>query len=709
MITEKKKSTIFGITLKKWVKRLLIISFSFILFIAIFMVISPSIIRNQLEKHGKEWVGRRLTLSDLSINYFTSTVKLSGATMYEANDKDKFVSLDSLILDIDPLEYFSSAIVVEQFYVKNLWVNISQKDSIFNFDDLIAFYNSDSKTDTISNQQENEEDSYLFSLTDFRLNGGTLVYNDKVRDVTQTLDNLSFYLPHVEWGRGSSNMDASFKLTEGGKFGIASEFDSKKGDYLLHVKMDSLDISAFKPYTKDYLKIKDLKGLASGNVDISGNINNVNSLRVKGISTLYNFALTDMSGRTFLEAKELVCPIENIMPMESLYQLGDISIYEPHVDFELFKDSNNFYRSFGLDEPEINTESTVTAESENDKPLVYSVNSLKVNEGTLKFTDHTTTSPFIYNFSKVKMNFNEIKSDSDWVNGKSSMVLNERGQLAADIGFNPNDAAMNMKVNYVISNFQLSDLNIYSMEYTGYPILYGDMYYKGLIDIDHGKLNLENKLIVHNAEVGNKKGSPFYNLPLKVALFILKDKDGVINMDIPVRGDLNDPEIDIRKIIWRTFGKFLVKTVTSPFRALSNLINVDPGDIKEISYTYMDTTLVGRKEHQLNLLRKLETSKPGLDIELVYFNDKVKQKEEIASKLELMDTLKIDSISKAFDSIRVASVKTYLAKQSNDSTKIKITIPSPSNLKNTGAQPVFEIKYKMQGQEQQEFDIEEEF
>ncbi|MCH4553784.1 DUF748 domain-containing protein [Aestuariibaculum lutulentum] len=707
MATEKQKSNLFGFTLRNSIKRLLIISFSLLLLIVVLLAVSPSIIRSQLEKNGKEWVGRKLTLNDLSINYFTSTVKLSGATMYEANDQDKFVSIDSLILDVDPLEYFSSSIVVEQLYIKNLWVNISQKDSIFNFDDLVAFYTTENKNDTVSIQKTKDDEAYLFSLSDFRLNGGTLVYNNEAHEVTQTLNNLSFYLPHVEWGRGSSNMDASFKLTEGGRFGIASEFDSKKGDYLLHVEMDSLDISTFKPYTKDYLNIGGLKGLAYGKFDISGNINTVNTLTIQGTSSLEHFALSDVSGRTFLGANKIVCPIEKLMPMQSLYQLGDISIQAPDVDFELFKDSNNFYRSFGLDEPEINENPPVLSENHEETPLRYSIKSLHVNDGKLKFTDHTTSSPFVYNFSKAKMDFNEIKSDSDWVKGKASMVLNERGQLAADIGFNPNDAAMNMKVNYVISNFQLSDLNIYSMEYTGYPILYGDMYYKGIIDIDHGKLNLENKLIVHNAEVGNKKGSPFYNLPLKVALFILKDKDGVINMDIPVRGDLNDPQINIKKIVWSTFGKFLVKTVTSPFRALSNLINVDPSDIKEINYTYMDTTLVGRREHQLNLLRRLEKSKPGLDIELVYFNDKTKQQEEIAKQLELLDTMKVDSISKAFDSVRVASIKTYLAKQSNDSTKIKITLPSSSNLKNIGAQPVFEIKYKMEGQEQQDFEIEE--
>ena len=675
---------------KKPIKITLILVLSLLVLIVISLAVAPNIVKTQLEKHGKEWVGRNLKINDLSVNYFTSTIKLNKAVMFEENGKDPFVALDSLILDLDLLKYFSSEVVVEELSVKNLKVNIAQKDSVFNFDDLVAFYNTENHTDTIP---QNNEEALLFSLSNLKLDGGTLMYNDQNRNVTQVLENLSFFLPHIEWGRGSSKMGISFKFNEKGRFDINSEFNSQNGDYQFHVNVDSLDMSPFKPYTKDYLNVGGIKGIASGNIDIAGNINTLDTLNITGLTIFEDFALLDSLGQSFLGAQKVVCPLEMIEPMKSVYRLGDIRLTAPNVSFELYKDSNNFYRSFGLDSPEAD----MSTENHQEAPLVYSVKSLSLEQGTFRLKDYTTRWPFVYDFSDMKMDFGSINNSSKWIDGKMSMVLNKRGQLEANVGFNPNDAAMNMKVDYVISNFQLGDLNIYSMEYTGYPILYGDMYYKGVIDIDKGNLNLENKLTVHNAEIGNKKGSGFYNLPIKLALFILKDKDGVINMDIPVTGNLNDPKINIRKIIWKTFGNFLVKTVTSPFRALSNLISVDPSDIKEINYTYMDTTLVSSKERQLKLLRKLETSKPNLDIELVYFNDKRKQREEIAKQLEIEDELKTDSIANLFDNVCIKSIKTYLSEKFGDSTRIKVTVPAKFNPKNRGSQPVFEVKYKMQG------------
>lgn len=660
--------------------------------ISITLIAAPSIVKNQLEKHGKTWVGRSLKIKDLSVNYFTSTIKINEAAMLEANDKDVFVSFDSLKLDVDLLKYFSSEVVVEALDIKNLKVNITQNDTVFNFDDLVAFYNTPSK-DTLNIK---DEDTLFFNLSNLKLDGGTLIYNDKKMGVTQKLDKLSFFLPHIEWGHGSSNMDASFKLSKGGEFGINSNFNSKNGNYKFNININDLDVSQFKPYTEEYLIVSQIKGLASGNINITGNLNVLDSLAINGTTTVNDFEMLDSLGKTFLGAKKIIFPLEKLLPMQSKYYLGDVSLLHPKVSFDLYKDSNNFYKSFGLDESE-KFDNSENEENENEDPIIYSVNSIHLENGEFYFTDYTTQRrPFTYGFSEMEMDIATIKNDSKWVSGTTSMVLNKRGQLNSSFGFNPNDAAMNMKVDYVISNFQLSDLNIYSMEYTGYPILYGDMYYKGKMDIDAGKLNLENKLIVHNAEIGNKRKSAFYKLPLKIALYILKDKDGVINMDIPVQGDLNDPKINFNKIVWKTLGNFLIKTTTSPFRALSNLVNVDPSDIKEINYTYLDTSLTATRERQLKLLRKIETSKPDLDIELVYFNDKRKQKEEILKNLKDIDTLKLDSISNAFDAKRANSISKFLFNNYGDSTRIKVSTPIKFNPKNRGSQPVFEIKYKVQ-------------
>ena len=140
---------------------------------------------------------------------------------------------------------------------------------------------------------------------------------------------------------------------------------------------------------------------------------------------------------------------------------------------------------------------------------------------------------FDYYLSEIALVCDSILSNSDWVNIYSDMLLNKRGKLIAEVGFDPANP-LDIILDYTITDFQLSDLNIYSRFYMGFPILYGDMYYKSHTEIISNQLTSENKLIIQNAELGDKSGG-IYDLPIKFALFLLKDRRGIINLDIPVR------------------------------------------------------------------------------------------------------------------------------------------------------------------------------
>jgi hypothetical protein len=273
----------------------------------------------------------------------------------------------------------------------------------------------------------------------------------------------------------------------------------------------------------------------------------------------------------------------------------------------------------------------------------------------------------------------------------------------------------------------------------GHGILYGDMYYKGHTEILNNQLSSENKIVIRNAELSKKRGG-LYDLPLKFALFLLKDRKGVIDLDVPVRGDLNDPTISIGKIVWNTFKNLIVKVATAPFDFLARLISVDPNDIKAIEYDYLDTTLTSERIKQLDLLLELEDKKEGLEIELVYFNDAEIEKRQIMvdeagklfnnetgknyrmveeefvrfleSKVEkdsidiveasqiLVSEAKVDTLFALFEKTRKESLERYL-KMANDSTQIQFFIPEAESPKNVGSLPRFEVKYNMRESENQ--------
>jgi hypothetical protein len=227
----------------------------------------------------------------------------------------------------------------------------------------------------------------------------------------------------------------------------------------------------------------------------------------------------------------------------------------------------------------------------------------------------------------------------------------------------------------------------------GFPIVYGDMYYKSITEITGGQLNSENRLIMTDVELGDK-GDGLHDLPLKFALFLLKDREGVINLDVPVRGNLNDPQVSVGKIVWTTFKNIIVKVAAAPFDALAGLVKADPKDLESIEYDYMDTVLTDNRQKQLDLLLDLEQKKEGLGIELIYFNDADKEKEHIKKAKKLEDEEEIIALAETVKSARIQSLLNYLVSAS-DSTSIKVTESKDIDPANTGIKPVFRIEYSM--------------
>jgi hypothetical protein len=313
------------------------------------------------------------------------------------------------------------------------------------------------------------------------------------------------------------------------------------------------------------------------------------------------------------------------------------------------------------------------------------------------------------------------------------MKLNKRGKLQAELGINPSDP-YELKLNYVITNFQLSDINIYSLHYVGFPILYGNMYYKGNTVIANKQLTSDNKLIVRDARLGKKSGG-IIDIPLKLALYLLKDIHGDIILDLPLTGDLNDPKTKIGRLVWQMLKNVVVKVVASPFIALSGLLGVDPAEVKGIEFNYADTTFTATHMRRIRLFTELEQKKPDMKMELTCYNDTSLEKREIAlqeagrqyfaatgmdSKKDntafvtflaekvQRDTLsavtgsrllvgeqKLDSIQQSIAQYRIRRIEDAL-KSFSDSTKIRVVVSKSEVPENIGSRPVFEMKYAVE-------------
>ena len=536
------------------------------------------------------------------------------------------------------------------------------------------------------------------------------------------MEDIGFNVPYISYNQQEiSEAGIKFHLANGGVFQVKAGYNLKKGAYDVDFAVNQLDISPFLPYTKEYFRIKSIHGALDGTFHLNGNIAHPDSILIRGDGNVTDFTASDLTDRKVLGVKHANVVLHDSYPMKYLFKMDRIALTEPYLFFEMKDSTNNFLNLM-----------VETGDDGEPFNYFYQVNHLIIENGLLDFRDNSYGEPFDYHLDQIAMKVDSVTSLAKWVTAYSTMRLNQRGKLKAELGINPSDP-YELKVNYVITNFQLSDLSPYSRYFVGFPILLGNMYYQGKTIITARQLVSENKLIVRNAKLGKKSGG-LMNLPLKLALYLLKDIHGDIILDLPLTGDLKDPKTRIGRLVWQTLKNVVIKVVASPFLALGHLMGVDPMEVKGIQFNYADTTLTDPHLRRIRLFTQLEKKKPDMKIELAYYNDAELEKRDIAvneagklftaatgadfqkektqfnaflaqklgsdtvnlvsGSIQLIGNQKLDSIQNSYSQLRIRKIEAAL-RAADDSTRIKVFIPNKEVPENVGSRPVFELKYSV--------------
>jgi hypothetical protein len=122
-----------------------------------------------------------------------------------------------------------------------------------------------------------------------------------------------------------------------------------------------------------------------------------------------------------------------------------------------------------------------------------------------------------------------------------------------------------------VRDLELSPLSPYAVKYAGYGIERGklsvDVHYTVQPD---GQLTAANKLVLNQLSFGDKVDGAPTSLPVKLAVALLADRNGVINLDLPISGSLNDPQFRVGPVIWQVITNLVTKAITAPFSLLAN-------------------------------------------------------------------------------------------------------------------------------------------
>jgi hypothetical protein len=166
-------------------------------------------------------------------------------------------------------------------------------------------------------------------------------------------------------------------------------------------------------------------------------------------------------------------------------------------------------------------------------------------------------------------------------------------------------------------NLEMANLTPYSGKFAGRRIDSGrlsvDLEYK----IKNRQLAGENKFVINKLKLGERVDSPdAMKLPLDLAIALLEDSNGIIDIDLPISGSLDDPKFSYGKIIWKAIVNVLTKLVTAPFRALGKLLGVSSEKLEAVTFDPGSSKLLPPEQEKLKMLAEAMAKRPALTLTL---------------------------------------------------------------------------------------------
>jgi hypothetical protein len=193
--------------------------------------------------------------------------------------------------------------------------------------------------------------------------------------------------------------------------------------------------------------------------------------------------------------------------------------------------------------------------------------------------------------------------------------IDRTGALTIAGKVNPLAKELFLDVKVALEDLELPPASPYAGKYAGYGISKGKLDLALDYQIANSRLEAKNHLLLDQFTFGEKVPSPdATGLPVRLAVALLKDRHGVIDLDVPIAGSLDDPEFKVGRAILRVIGNLIVKAATSPFSLIASAFGGE--ELSRLDFTPGLARLEASSQEKVRTLAKALRERPGLSFEI---------------------------------------------------------------------------------------------
>ncbi|NWG39120.1 MAG: DUF748 domain-containing protein [Hydrogenophilaceae bacterium] len=438
-------------------------------------------------------------------------------------------------------------------------------------------------------------------------------------------------------------VEVGLAIRQGGTFKAIGSVIPGKASGKLDLKLANLSFKPFAPYVNKVARLK----LQSGTLSSSGKLDFAKGKETMKLDYDGGFAV-DTLAITEEDTNEAFLGWEKLSSNSLEFNLGPNSLHmrelvavRPFGKVIIFEDKSiNLKRilrssespkpeqassvSKAVEEPEADATPPAPAPSPavpaaSDKPsFPLVIERLRIEEANAEFVDLSLTPQFGTRMHALSGVVTGLSADpATFAQVELDGKVDEFGSARVRGSIQPFKATDFTDLRLSFRNLEMTSLTPYSGKFAGRKIDSGklsvDLEYK----IKNRQLAGENKFVINKLKLGERVDSKdAMKLPLDLAIALLEDSNGVIDLDLPISGSLDDPKFSYGKIIWKAIVNVLTKLVTAPFRALGKLLGVSSEKLEAVTFDPGSSKLMPPEQEKLKMLAEALSKRPALTLTL---------------------------------------------------------------------------------------------
>ncbi|QYG09924.1 DUF748 domain-containing protein [Janthinobacterium sp. PAMC25594] len=407
-------------------------------------------------------------------------------------------------------------------------------------------------------------------------------------------------------------------LREGGVLTANGKVVPGTGTVDAQLNLQRLTLAPVQPLLAQHVKLKLAGGTLSGSgrLTTGGGAPKAPKVRYEGGVDIAGLVLNETDGKRFASWKSVRADKLTASVGPDFLDIPELRVVEPNAQLIIENDRSLNAQRLLVKAPEPAAPAAATATPAADAAFPVRVRRVRLQNAKLDFADLSLRPQFAAKIYELNGVITGLSTKRD---ARSQIELDGRidefGLARVRGQLNPFAPTDNTDLNVVFKNVDMVSASPYTMKFAGYKVAEGkislDLQYK----VRNRQLDGTNQIVLDKLTLGERIDSPdALKLPLELALAILKDSDGRIDLGLPVSGDMNDPQFSYGALIWKAVGNVLTKIVTAPFRALGNLLGISADKLESIDFDAGSAVLLPPEREKLKQVAQILAKREQLKL-----------------------------------------------------------------------------------------------